>query len=122
MYSFSYPNFYQLRNDPLHVLGFGVGHIAILIVLGGFVVPRWFDVFIPPSRRGEGLITYGANVEADVEEMERNAAMEQAHKIKKDDDLAAAGPLGEGFSPSPSTEDKAVSADNSDDGREKALH
>lgn len=113
VYSFSYPNFYELRNDPLHVLGFGVGHIGVLIVLAGFIVPKWFDVFIPPNRRGEGVVTYGANVNADVEEMERNAALEQAHKLnKKDNDSATGGPLDEGSS---SSHDKAIDADLSDD-------
>lgn len=86
-------------------------------------MPKWFDVFIPPSRRGEGLVTYGANVDANVEEMERNAQMEQAHKIKKDNDFTNAGPLDGGFSPSTSNPDKAVEGDLSDDmTREKNVH
>ena len=81
VFSFSYPGFYLLRNDPLHIMGFGVGHIALIIIFAGFIMPKWFDVFVPPSRRGEGKVNWGANVAADPEEMERNAKMEQAHKL-----------------------------------------
>ena len=80
VFSFSYPNFYTLRNDPLHVMGFGVGHIALLLILFGFIMPKWYDVFIPPGRRGEGKTAYGANVPADVDTMEENARMEMAKK------------------------------------------
>lgn len=61
-------------------MGFGVGHIALIIVFGGFIMPKWFDVFIPPSRRGEGKVDLGANVPADVDSMEENARMEMAKK------------------------------------------
>ncbi|KID93593.1 Sodium:neurotransmitter symporter, partial [Metarhizium majus ARSEF 297] len=61
VYSFSYPSFYQLREDPLHILGFGVGHVALLIIGCGFVLPRWLDVLVPPTRRGEGKLDIGAN-------------------------------------------------------------
>ncbi|KAG6031900.1 hypothetical protein E4U19_007817 [Claviceps sp. Clav32 group G5] len=62
VYSFSYPSFYILREDPLHVLGFSIGHIALLLVGSGFIVPRWLDSLIPPERRGEGKLDNGANV------------------------------------------------------------
>lgn len=85
VYSFSYPAFHLLRNDPFHVMGFGVGHIALIFIFAGFIVPKWFDVFIPPSRRGEGKVEWGANVAADTDAMERNAKMEQAHKLNNGD-------------------------------------
>ncbi|KAG9252165.1 sodium-dependent noradrenaline transporter [Emericellopsis atlantica] len=88
VFGFSYPNFYKLRNDPLHVMGFGVGHIALLIIFCGFIMPKWFDVFIPPSRRGEGNVLYGANVAADPEQMEKNAELEMARKHGQEDLLA----------------------------------
>lgn len=61
-------------------MGFGVGHIALLLILFGFIMPKWFDVFVPPSRRGEGNVDFGANVPADVDSMEENARMEMAKK------------------------------------------
>jgi solute carrier family 6 GABA transporter-like protein 1 len=122
VYSFSYPNFYKLRNDPLHVLGFGVGHIGLLLVFGGFILPKWYDVFIPPSRRNEGKVLYGAGVDADVEEMERNAALEMAKKHNKDEDLVNSGALREDSdrSPSSSGQDKKFDA-NDDPLSEKAV-
>ena len=59
---FSYPAFYQLRDDPLHILGFGVAHIALVLIGVGVTAPRWFDVLIPPHRREEGKIDYAPNV------------------------------------------------------------
>lgn len=62
VFGFSYPAFYKLRIDPLHILGFAIGHIALLIVAFGFIVPRWYDVIISPSRRGEGRVPYAPGV------------------------------------------------------------
>ncbi|KFA72432.1 hypothetical protein S40288_08034 [Stachybotrys chartarum IBT 40288] len=87
VYSFSYPNFYQLRNDPLHVLGFGVGHVGLIIVAAGFIVPKWFDVFIPTGRRGEGKSKLGAGVDADFHEMEENVRLEMARKLGREDEF-----------------------------------
>ncbi|KAG5983064.1 hypothetical protein E4U55_000862 [Claviceps digitariae] len=60
--SFSYPSFYALRQDPFHILGFAVGHMALLLVASGFILPRWLNALVPPARRGEGKIDIGANV------------------------------------------------------------
>lgn len=62
VYSFSYPSFYALRKDPLHILGFVIGHLALLLVGSGFIFPRWLNILIPPPRRGEGKLDIGANV------------------------------------------------------------
>ncbi|KAG6117468.1 hypothetical protein E4U13_001029 [Claviceps humidiphila] len=62
VYGFSYPSFYALRVDPLHILGFVIGHIALLLIGFGFMVPRWLGGLIPPERRGEGKLDIGANV------------------------------------------------------------
>ncbi|KAH8177020.1 sodium:neurotransmitter symporter family protein [Sarocladium implicatum] len=80
VYAFSYPAFYQLRYDPLHILGFGVAHITLLIIFGGILVPRWFDVFIPPQRRAEGHIDNGAFAPA-MEELVAEDAAESARKV-----------------------------------------
>ncbi|VUC21886.1 unnamed protein product [Clonostachys rosea] len=91
VFSFSYSSFYALRNDPLHVLGFGVGHICLIIIFAGFIVPKWFDIFIPPGRRGEGQNKWGAMVDANIEEMEENVRLENAKKLERDDDSVNAG-------------------------------
>lgn len=60
--SFAYPSFNRVRNDPLHIYGFCVGHVVMLLVVLGLVVPRSFDVFIPNARRGEGELPYAPSV------------------------------------------------------------
>ncbi|KAL2847746.1 hypothetical protein BJY01DRAFT_164243 [Aspergillus pseudoustus] len=54
IFSFAYPEFHTLRYDPLMITGFILAHIILLIILLGFVLPRYYDVFIPPARIGEG--------------------------------------------------------------------
>ncbi|KAG5970958.1 hypothetical protein E4U58_000428 [Claviceps cyperi] len=61
VYSFSYSSFYALREDPLHILGFIIGHVALFLVGSGFMVPRWLDGLIPLERRVEGKLDIGAN-------------------------------------------------------------
>jgi solute carrier family 6 GABA transporter-like protein 1 len=79
VYSFSYPNFINSgtalsgQTNPLHILGFGVGHVVLLIFLAGFMVPRWFDVFIPPTRRNEGHIPYAPMVTQNPDDMNQGA-------------------------------------------------
>jgi len=51
VYGFSYPGFYAVRNDPMHIFGFAVGHLALVIIALGLIVPSWFDIFVPVSRR-----------------------------------------------------------------------
>jgi solute carrier family 6 GABA transporter-like protein 1 len=68
IFSFGYPNFYKLRNDPLHIFGFATAHIALVIVGLGVIVPRWFDVLIPTERRNDGEYPY-----APCETIERDA-------------------------------------------------
>lgn len=62
VFSFAYPSFSKVKNDPLHIFGFSVAHLVMVIIAAGFVVPRWFDIFIPATRRGEGNIPYAPNV------------------------------------------------------------
>ncbi|KAM3474866.1 hypothetical protein MY8738_007664 [Beauveria namnaoensis] len=76
VYSFSYPSFYELRDDPLHIFGFAVGHIALIIIGAGLIVPRWFDILIPPPRRNEGHHDYGANVLAPADDVGSTSSVE----------------------------------------------
>ncbi|KAL9001678.1 MAG: hypothetical protein Q9188_005353 [Gyalolechia gomerana] len=52
--SFAYPAFYLKRQDPLHIIAFTLAHLIMCITAIGFIVPRWFDVFIPPEKLGGG--------------------------------------------------------------------
>ncbi|KAJ0336153.1 hypothetical protein COL922a_008316 [Colletotrichum nupharicola] len=81
VYGFSYPAFYKLRYDPLHILGFGVGHIALLIIFGSFIFPRWYDLFIPAKRQNEGKLGYAPNVTIGADEAQAAAAgnLEEGH-------------------------------------------
>lgn len=54
VFSFSYGEFRTLMYDPLMILGFIVSHITLAVILCGFVMPRYYDVFVPPHRRDEG--------------------------------------------------------------------
>ncbi|KAH9220818.1 putative sodium/chloride dependent neurotransmitter transporter [Leptodontidium sp. 2 PMI_412] len=44
VYGFSYPGFYAVRNDPMHIFGFAVGHLVLVIIALGLIVPSWFDL------------------------------------------------------------------------------
>ncbi|PGH01252.1 hypothetical protein AJ80_09036 [Polytolypa hystricis UAMH7299] len=52
--SFAYPEFHTLRYDPLMITGFIVSNLCLLLILLGFIMPRYYDIFIPPHRRSEG--------------------------------------------------------------------
>ena len=52
--SFAFPEFHKMRYDPLMILGFTVSIIGLSAIIAGFVMPRYFDAFIPKSRRAEG--------------------------------------------------------------------
>ena len=53
--AFNYPQFYELRHDPLHIFGFANAHIAMFLVVAGLVVPSWFSVIVPPSRKVDNV-------------------------------------------------------------------
>lgn len=59
-------------------MGFAVGHIVLLLFLGGFMIPRWFDVFIPPNRRNEGHIPYAPMVTQNPDDMNQSVESGQA--------------------------------------------
>ncbi|KAL8994991.1 MAG: hypothetical protein Q9169_005190 [Polycauliona sp. 2 TL-2023] len=56
--SFGYPQFYTKRQDPLHIAAFALVHGIMIITAVGFIVPRWFDVFIPPNKLREAADMY----------------------------------------------------------------
>ncbi|KAL4866530.1 hypothetical protein BDV12DRAFT_172748 [Aspergillus spectabilis] len=59
IFSFAYPEFHTLRYDPLMITGFILAHLILLLILLGFVLPRYYDIFIPPDRIGEGETLIG---------------------------------------------------------------
>lgn len=76
MYSFSYPDFYSKRQDPIYIYGFALAHFALLSVGLGLVVPSWFDSLIPPQRRNEGHIPYAPCVTLDPDELRERQRLE----------------------------------------------
>lgn len=54
IFSFAYPEFQTLRNDPMMISGFILAHIGIVIIIAGYILPRYYDSLIPPEHRGEG--------------------------------------------------------------------
>ncbi|TDZ38044.1 Sodium- and chloride-dependent GABA transporter 1 [Colletotrichum spinosum] len=81
VYGFSYPAFYQVRYDPLHILGFGVGHIALVLIFSGFFAPRWYNILIPARRMNEGKLAYAPLVTVGADDAQAAAAgsMEEGH-------------------------------------------
>ncbi|RYP93419.1 hypothetical protein DL770_000462 [Monosporascus sp. CRB-9-2] len=61
IFSFAYPEFYTLRYDPMMVAGFILAHVCLLLMIVGFVMPRYYDAFIPVHRRAEGTEETAAN-------------------------------------------------------------
>ncbi|EKG16607.1 Sodium:neurotransmitter symporter [Macrophomina phaseolina MS6] len=54
IFSFAYPEFYSLRYDPMMIAGFILAHLCLLMMVMGFIMPRYYDCFVPPHRRSEG--------------------------------------------------------------------
>lgn len=54
IFSFAFPEFHSLRYDPMMITGFIIAFLGLTAVLFGLIMPRYYDVFIPPHRRDEG--------------------------------------------------------------------
>lgn len=61
IFSFAYPEFHTLRYDPMMIAGFILAHLGLLMIILGFIMPRYYEVFIPPHRRSEGTEPTVAN-------------------------------------------------------------
>jgi solute carrier family 6 (neurotransmitter transporter, GABA) member 1 len=76
VFSFAYPSFAAVNNDPLHIFAFGLMHLVMLFIGLGFALPRFFDVFVPADRRGENELTYAPRVLMGTLKGERERAAE----------------------------------------------
>ncbi|KAH7408239.1 hypothetical protein DE146DRAFT_752384 [Phaeosphaeria sp. MPI-PUGE-AT-0046c] len=54
IFSFAFPAFHKVRHDPMMIAGFILSILTVLVILIGFVMPRYYDAFIPIHRRQEG--------------------------------------------------------------------
>lgn len=53
--SLAYPAFEDVYDDPMHILGFIIGHFLLVWAVLGFIFPQWLDVFIIPERRDDWM-------------------------------------------------------------------
>ena len=44
------------------IAGFILSHLGLTLVLLGFIMPRYYDVFVPPRRQHEGMEKTVANL------------------------------------------------------------
>lgn len=91
IYSFSYPAFNTLKYDPLHIAGFTLAHFSLIIIALGFIVPRFFNVFIPPMRRDEGKHETIANVPHGTLDAEKDRRIENGEVRESDDESPVDG-------------------------------
>lgn len=61
IFSFAFPEFHTLRYDPMMVAGFILSILTLVAMIIGFVIPRYYAVFISPERRNEGTEPTTAN-------------------------------------------------------------
>ena len=54
IFSFAFPEFHTLRYDPMMITGFILSILTMIVIIVGFVMPRYYDAFIPIDRRGDG--------------------------------------------------------------------
>ncbi|KAH9873754.1 hypothetical protein IAQ61_004381 [Plenodomus lingam] len=54
IFSFAFPEFHTLRFDPMMITGFILSILTMIFIILGFVMPRYYDAFIPIGRRDEG--------------------------------------------------------------------
>lgn len=59
--SFSYPSFSAVRHDPCHIVGFVVANMTMVFVAVGWLLPKFYDPFVPIEKRGEGHLDFAPN-------------------------------------------------------------
>jgi solute carrier family 6 (neurotransmitter transporter, GABA) member 1 len=74
--SLAYPSFETLYDDPLHIMGFIVGHFLLVWCVVGFIMPSWFDIFVIEERRDDWKQPLAPNVLRDAHEGELADNME----------------------------------------------
>lgn len=85
--SFAYPDFYEKRNDPLHIFAFAIAHVCMVIICLGFIIPRAFDVFVPPEKMHLGKSDYAPQVVILGVLTEDEASEAQASNRDTDEDI-----------------------------------
>lgn len=91
IFSFAFPEFHTLRYDPMMVAGFILSILGISIMLVGFVMPRYYNIFVPPHRQMEGMegTLVGVDKEEAVEELEKEKADGATVVVKRSEAVEA---------------------------------
>ncbi|KAI7463306.1 SNF-domain-containing protein [Hortaea werneckii] len=96
VYSFAYPSFYAVRDDPLQIMAFIVAHMVVLMILVTYIMPKSLDILIPVDRRGEGDRTYAPQVLLGKEDSRISEGLEYSgHSGSEDDGIPKEKALGE---------------------------
>lgn len=74
--SFSYPSFNALRHDPCQIVGFFVANMTMAFVAIGFLLPKFYDPFVPAEKRGEGHLGFAPNEAVAVVDTHRSRVTE----------------------------------------------
>ncbi|KAJ4230970.1 hypothetical protein NW759_002953 [Fusarium solani] len=82
--SFAYPAFAKKSNDPLQIVAFTVAHYVMFLIACGFVVPRWFDVFVPPEKMRLSKTFYAPHFALAPLEMRQSEIMEEENREGED--------------------------------------
>jgi solute carrier family 6 GABA transporter-like protein 1 len=70
--SFSYPSFNTVRHDPCHIVGFVVANMTMLFIAVGWLMPKFYDPFVPVEVRGRGNLDFAPNESVAVVEAHSN--------------------------------------------------
>lgn len=70
--SFSYPSFNAVRHDPCHIVGFVIANLTMVFIAVGWLLPKFYDPFVPTEKRGEGHIDFAPNESVAVVEAFQN--------------------------------------------------
>jgi solute carrier family 6 GABA transporter-like protein 1 len=97
--SFAFPLFNTKRQDPLHIFAFASACGVMMIVAVGFIVPRWFDVFVPPEKLHLSDTFYAPQVVMAPLEVHRDEVIEHgAHDIGGSSDVRHRNAHGDPYS------------------------
>jgi solute carrier family 6 GABA transporter-like protein 1 len=61
IFSFAFPEFHTLRYDPMMIAGFVLSMLCLAMMIFGFIMPRYYNVFVARHRRDEGTEPTVAN-------------------------------------------------------------
>ena len=78
VFSFAYPGFQEVKNDPVYIFGFVCSHFVLIFIAIGFIMPTWLNFFVPATRRNDGNLDYAPNVLRGTTEAESDDNMEKA--------------------------------------------